>query len=447
MIDRNVVRIEFDDLECPGSGYVVAPGRVLTSGRVAEADGGDCYVHHLDGRFLVKGRLYSSPLSGVDVAVLDVPGVPRRGGLSVSLCGVAEGAEWRACGFPKTRGLAGHKAGGTVEMLRPTDYDLGVRYKPEEHRAWQGLSGSAVVVAGAIVAVVVRAPEDFKGGIIVASALAALRSDRDFLRAVEHADPWDGFISWAEPRLRDADEVCQGLAQRLGCAQSADDVVRALVPLRASQLAHHVYRLMKKVGPNSKDSDLLDRLLREHLRYAVPSTVCAAFDQAAGHSSVEAPVAHDTSAMLAVARGDGHAPTYVRRGSKLVAPTQVIEEDLGIDGPDTEKRVTAVNLKHHLINELGFSGATEDDVQRQLRARLKFHAQEPDADEPRYFATVRLSDDGDWARLEAQGGGVLEHLKLVRLAGASEAEMDEEYVLAEALLNIRKLRSKRARQG
>lgn len=185
-----------------GSGFVVAPCRILTAAHVLArkgsrpAIGEPCWVHPLErspSQWLVGSIAWVDEVA--DAAVVEVPELAPE--IEPATWGVLEGdkpLDWIATGFP----LAGLEAEERVEeavygtVAPNTERSaerLGLNVTSREpggaegQDGWGGLSGAAVLVDGAVVGVMLRVPARWQRSLRAVRITAFHESD-EFLAAL-----------------------------------------------------------------------------------------------------------------------------------------------------------------------------------------------------------------------------------------------------------------------
>lgn len=187
-----------------GSGYLVAPGRVLTAAHVLIAPGRDPPTRSRSCEILCSGHNQSwlpADLLWVEPALdLAVVGVEAGAGLAPVRFGRVEGDEpllWSAVGYPvASLDEAGrqpeHAWGETSAITQAPARKLGLTVNSRHARpsgagsGWAGLSGAAVLCDRRIVGVVIADPSGYEAS-LVARRLEAVAGDPSLHEALHEA--------------------------------------------------------------------------------------------------------------------------------------------------------------------------------------------------------------------------------------------------------------------
>lgn len=206
---KRVVELEWE--EGYGSGYLVAPGVVLTARHVLEAKGKPppkvgfvCRVRAVGENRKKRPEWDGAKLMWIgegehDVAVLHtdtrdrIHEMPRLGKLPDNAAAI----ECRAIGFPKaTKTPAGDDIYQLDGIIRTNTFWLSADHSvdvvstpPTDPKSWSGISGAALFAGEFLVGVIKTYPPEFSGKMIKAVLLDVLANDSDFCTALGQSHP------------------------------------------------------------------------------------------------------------------------------------------------------------------------------------------------------------------------------------------------------------------
>ena len=210
LIDKNLLVQIFVPTSDPdgkgsiGTGYPVAPGRILTARHVLFPENrvpkslGEVRWYHLNGVLRewrpITNIVWQDVNMDVTVIECDFPGTVKTYGM-LTRSKPKTDARWESEGFAKV----GKKEGGTCPPvpLKGATYSMGEQgvfhlgvddpaYQPS---AWKGASGSPVFVDGKIQGVIVIAQADFPANRLAATPSFKLLNEPSFRQAIGWREP------------------------------------------------------------------------------------------------------------------------------------------------------------------------------------------------------------------------------------------------------------------
>lgn len=287
-----VVKTGNQHVRC-GTGYPIAPGRIITAAHVindATADQVEVRWYHqsdTDGGFKrCKSIVWQH--DDFDVVILDVE-CPESLKSRFGLLAESEpraGALWESEGFPRVGQRNGAwqaipMKGTTFSMGDQSElFDLVADAPPSVTHGWRGASGSPVFVDGKILGIIVRCPEDFANGRLSAVPVCRLLRDEAFRVAVELSDDQRRtlLIDEAIQLLAKSPESLRAMAQQLDLLdlqdpqKSSRNVIDKLLAIQSppqilTMIVRAMYDLDKRQSKNAAD------ILQEASHYIVPAAL------------------------------------------------------------------------------------------------------------------------------------------------------------------------------
>jgi len=212
-----------------GTGYLVAPGRVLTAAHVIDdAENIEIFFDRLKGE---SERASASCIwegkGDLDAALLECELTDESVGKVVSLLAnevLRRTLPWESRGCALAAG-EGSRVQDSIVGLRGTAYsfdrrvssfEVEVEAVPDAIDQWSGISGSPVFVQSSIYGVIVQAPEVFRGERLHAVPIHALLAADGFASALgldDDGETYQQILSEVRRLLESSAEACQALIE------------------------------------------------------------------------------------------------------------------------------------------------------------------------------------------------------------------------------------------
>lgn len=317
-----------------GTGYPVAPGRILTAKHVLgpEAASREIVVRWYNLKDAARerrpARLVWAGTGDLDAAILECefPAAIKAAPYLISSSVPQASSQWSSAGFAAAGvedgasdpvPLSGRVLPHATDPAATGEFHLGVDYAPEEATDWQGASGGPVFVEHRIVGVLVSSQRPFEGRRLAATATCRLLQEAEFRAAVGYKEKWkrlqdyrDGLverIGRSVPAARALAEAVGVDASQVWSPAATREVVERLLDQRLEELLPKLNQAHGRLFRRSRtDADVI----RDLTWWVIPA-VCDVADaqvsqwQAGRHGLLRLPAATVTLAEIILASVDG----------------------------------------------------------------------------------------------------------------------------------------------